>query len=95
VSTSPVLTPSVHQVSVLKSDIQAPGGATQNVVTFHVSESGEAVVQEAYEEAGAVETAELAQIAVETYDGGGDFSVVEQAAEEVAEEVHSPDPGYR
>ncbi|KAG7283873.1 hypothetical protein CRUP_034060 [Coryphaenoides rupestris] len=93
-STSPALTGSVHQVAVLKSDSQAPGGATQKVVTFHVSESGEAVVQEAYEEAGAMETAELTQIAVEAYEGGGDFSVVEQAAEQVAEHVHSPDTGY-
>ncbi|KAJ3585909.1 hypothetical protein NHX12_012316 [Muraenolepis orangiensis] len=79
------------QVSVLKADCKSPGGSTQKVVTFHVSESGETLVQEAYEEAGAVEAAELAQIAVDAYEAGGDFGVVEQAAEQ----IHSPDPGYR
>lgn len=93
--TSAVLMGSIHQLAVLKSDSQTPGGATQKVVTFHVSESGEAVVQEAYEETGTVETAELAQIAIEAYEGGGDYSVVEQAAENVTEHVHSPDPGSR
>lgn len=65
----------------------APGQA-QKVVTFHVSENGETVLQEAYE-AATSETGELTQIAIEAYESGGDFSVVEQAAEE----IHSP--GYR
>ena len=65
-------------------------GQPQKVVTFHVSENGETVVQEAYEAASA-ETGELAQIAIEAYEGVEDFSVVEQAAEE----IHSTDPGYR
>ncbi|TMS16146.1 Zinc finger protein 335 [Larimichthys crocea] len=63
----------------------APGQA-QKVVTFHVSENGETVLQEAYE-AATSETGELTQIAIETYESGGDFSVVEQAAEE----NHSPE----
>ncbi|XP_033943038.1 zinc finger protein 335 isoform X3 [Pseudochaenichthys georgianus] len=86
------------QVAVLKSEgkplekgtwsavTSAPGQA-QKVVTFHVSENGETVLQEAYETATS-ETGELAQIAIEAYESGGDFSVVEQAAEE----IHSP--GY-
>lgn len=87
------------QVAVLKSDskaldkgtwsaVTAAPGQAQKVVTFHVSESGETVLQEAYE-AATSETGELTQIAIEAYEGGGDFSVVEQAAEE----IHSP--GYR
>ncbi|XP_034732502.1 zinc finger protein 335 isoform X1 [Etheostoma cragini] len=59
----------------------------QKVVTFHVSENGETVLQEAFE-AATSETGELTQIAIEAYEGGGEFSVVEQAAEE----IHSP--GY-
>lgn len=58
----------------------APGQA-QKVVTFHLSENGETVLQEAYE-AATSETGELTQIAIESYEGGGEFSVVEQAAEE-------------
>lgn len=58
----------------------APGQA-QKVVTFHLSENGETVLQEAYE-AATSETGELTQIAIEAYEGGGEFSVVEQAAEE-------------
>uniref|UniRef100_UPI003AABC951 uncharacterized protein znf335 n=1 Tax=Centroberyx gerrardi TaxID=166262 RepID=UPI003AABC951 len=86
------------QVAVLKSDGKALEGGTwsgvtsapgqsQKVVTFHVSENGETVVQEAYE-AATSEAGELTQIAIEAYEGGGDFSVVEQAAEE----IHGP--GY-
>lgn len=58
----------------------APGG-TQKVVTFHVSENGLTVQQEAYE-AATSETGELTQIAIEGYEGGGEFSVVEQSSEE-------------
>lgn len=57
-------------------------------MTFHVSENGETVLQEAYE-AATSETGELTQIAIEAYEGGGDFSVIDQAVEE----IHSP--GYR
>ncbi|XP_059906579.1 zinc finger protein 335 isoform X3 [Gadus macrocephalus] len=78
------------QVAVMKSDTKAADGSTQKVVTFHVSESGDTVMQEAFEEAGAMETTELAQIAMEAYEAGGDFSVVEQAVEQ----INSPDPGY-
>lgn len=53
----------------------------QKVVTFHVSENGEAVLQEAYE-AATSDTGELTQIAIETYEGGQEFSVVEESAEE-------------
>lgn len=63
----------------------APGQA-QKVVTFHVSENGETVLQEAYEAANS-ETGELTQIAIEDYEGGGEFSMVEQTAEE----NHSPE----
>ncbi|KAI3357388.1 hypothetical protein L3Q82_015820, partial [Scortum barcoo] len=84
------------QVAVLKSEgkalekgtwstVAAAPGQAQKVVTFHVSENGETVLQEAYETATS-ETGELTQIAIEAYEGGGDFSVVEQAAEE----NHSP-----
>lgn len=86
-------------MAVLKSDgkaldkgtwgaVTSVPGQAQKVVTFHVSENGETVLQEAYE-AATSETGELTQIAIEAYEGGGDFSVVEQAAEE----IHSP--GYR
>ncbi len=86
------MTDFAHQVAVVKSDgkalekgtwstvTTAPGQA-QNVVTFHVSENGETVLQEAYE-AATSGTGELTQIAIEAYEGGGDFSVVEQAAED-------------
>ncbi|XP_062314261.1 zinc finger protein 335 isoform X3 [Osmerus eperlanus] len=88
------------QVAVLKSDgraleagswtgLASAPGQPQKVVTFHVSENGETVVQEAYEAASA-ETGELAQIAIEAYEGAEDFSMVEQAAEE----IHSTGPGY-
>ncbi|XP_029011576.1 zinc finger protein 335 isoform X2 [Betta splendens] len=84
------------QVAVLNSDGKSLENGTwsavtpcqaQKVVTFHVSENGETVLQEAYE-AATSDTGELTQIAIEAYDGGGNFSVVEQAAEE----IHSP--GY-
>ncbi|KAM4610184.1 zinc finger protein 335-like [Polymixia lowei] len=88
------------QVAVLKPDgkgleggtwsgVTSAPGQPQKVVTFHVSENGETVVQEAYE-AATSETEELTQIAIEAYEGGGDFSVVEQATEE----IHSPGQEY-
>lgn len=94
-----LLTGYAPQVAVLKSEgkplekgtwsaVTSAPGQTQKVVTFHVSENGETVLQEAYETATS-ETGELTQIAIEAYESGGDFSVVEQAAEE----IHSP--GYR
>ncbi|XP_031142129.2 zinc finger protein 335 isoform X3 [Sander lucioperca] len=67
----------------------APGQA-QKVVTFHVSENGETVLQEAFE-AATSETGELTQIAIEAYEGGGDFSVVEQATEEIHSSGYSND----
>lgn len=87
------------QVAVLKSDgkalekgtwstVTAASGQAQKILTFHVSENGETVLQEAYE-AATSETGELTHIAIEGYEGGGDFSVVEQAAEEIRS------PGYR
>lgn len=93
------LTDCAPQVAVLKSEgkalekgtwstVTAAPGQAQKVVTFHVSENGETVLQEAYE-AATSETGELTQIAIEAYDGGGDFSVVEQTAEE------NPSPEFR
>ena len=70
------------------STVTTEPGVTQKVMTFHVSENGDTVLQEAYE-ATPSETAELTQIAIEAYESSGDFNVVEQAAEE----IHSP--GYR
>lgn len=83
-------------MAVLKSDgkalekgtwstVTATPGQPQKVVTFHVSENGETVLQEAYE-AATSETGDLTQIAIEAYEGEGNFSVVEEAAEE----IHSP-----
>lgn len=63
------------------STVTSEPGQPQKVVTFHVSENGETVLQEEYE-ATASDTGELTQIAIETYEGEGDFSVVEQAPEE-------------
>lgn len=63
----------------------APGQA-QKVMTLHVSENGETVLQETYVAANS-ETGELTQIAIEDYEGGGEFSMVEQTAEE----NHSPE----
>ena len=87
------------KVAVLKSEgkamekgtwstVTAAPGQAKKVMTFHVSENGETVLQEAYEAANS-ETGELTQIAIEAYEAGGDFSVVEQAAEEIQS------PGYR
>lgn len=63
----------------------------QKIVTFHVSENGDTLVQEAFETAtGTVEqeetmdvSQEVTQIGIGTYEGA-DFSVVEQASEETA-----------
>ncbi|MEQ2280812.1 hypothetical protein AMECASPLE_023793 [Ameca splendens] len=85
------------QVAVLKSQgSEAEGGAVsaltvapnqgQKIMTFHVSENGEAVLQEAYEAASS-DTGELTHIAIETYEDGEEFSVVE----EPAGEIHSPE----
>uniref|UniRef100_A0A3Q3K3X5 C2H2-type domain-containing protein n=1 Tax=Monopterus albus TaxID=43700 RepID=A0A3Q3K3X5_MONAL len=84
------------QVAVLKSErkalemgtwstVSTSPGQPQKVMTFHVSENGETVLQEAYETATS-ETGELTHITIAAYEGGEDFSVVEQAAEE----IHSP-----
>ncbi|MEQ2199583.1 hypothetical protein XENOCAPTIV_003902, partial [Xenoophorus captivus] len=84
-------------VAVLKSQgSEAEGGAVsaltvapnqgQKIMTFHVSENGEAVLQEAYEAASS-DTGELTHIAIETYEDGEEFSVVE----EPAGEIHSPE----
>lgn len=54
-------------------------GETQKIVTVHVSENGETVLQEAYE---AATSETVAQVAIEAFEGGADFSVVEQAAED-------------
>uniref|UniRef100_A0A3Q3VMS4 C2H2-type domain-containing protein n=1 Tax=Mola mola TaxID=94237 RepID=A0A3Q3VMS4_MOLML len=80
------------RVAVLKSEgkalekgtwstVTTTPGQTQKVMTFHVSENGETVLQEAYE-AATSETGELTQIAIESYEGGGEYSVVEQTNEE-------------
>ncbi|XP_013989857.1 zinc finger protein 335 isoform X2 [Salmo salar] len=57
----------------------ATGGA-QKVVTFHMSENGETLVQEVQEvyEAGTNENGEITQIAIQAYEGAEGFSVVEQ-----------------
>ncbi|XP_051524700.1 zinc finger protein 335-like isoform X3 [Myxocyprinus asiaticus] len=88
------------QVAVLKTDGKTlengswpgagSGGQPQKIVTFHVSENGDTLVQEAFETAtGTVEqeeatgvSQEVAEIGISTYEGE-DFSVVEQAAEEI------------
>lgn len=84
----------VPQVAVLKSDGKtlenglssvAAAGQTQKIVTFHVSENGETVLQEAYE-AATSEAGELTHIAIEACEAAEDFSVEEQAATE----IHNP-----
>ncbi|XP_077588252.1 zinc finger protein 335-like isoform X1 [Stigmatopora nigra] len=57
----------------------AAPGQTHKVMTVHVSENGEAVLQEAYD----AEMEEIPQVAMETYTDEGVFSVVEQVTEEV------------
>lgn len=89
------------QVAVLKTDGKTletgawPGAGSgsepQKIVTFHVSENGDTLVQEAFEAAtGAVEqeettdvSQEVTQIGIGAYEGA-DFSVVEQATDETA-----------
>ncbi|XP_066499355.1 uncharacterized protein [Hoplias malabaricus] len=95
------------QVAVLKSDgktlkasswsgadsgDQSSSLQPQKVVTFHLSDSGETLVQEAFatvaetvaeEEETAEGGQEFTQIAISTYESAGEFSVVEQAAEEI------------
>ncbi|XP_031421550.1 zinc finger protein 335 isoform X3 [Clupea harengus] len=94
------------QVAVLKPDsktlepgtwVETEEGAqavslqSQKVVTFHVAENGETLVQEAFEASvGEAGGGEITQIAISAYEESGDFSVVEQAAEE----IHSTDPSY-
>ncbi|XP_056897704.1 zinc finger protein 335-like isoform X2 [Takifugu flavidus] len=63
------------------STVTTTPGQTQKVVTFHVSENGETVLQEAYEET-ASDTGEVTQIAIEAYEGGEEFTVVEQNTED-------------
>ncbi|XP_030639733.1 zinc finger protein 335-like [Chanos chanos] len=88
------------QVAVLKSDgktLEAGSWAgtssagqgsslqPQKVVTFHVAENGETLVQEAFETAvaGTDGGSEITQIAIAGYESAGDFNVVEQTAEEI------------
>lgn len=63
------------------STVTTTAGQTQKVVTFHVSENGETVLQEAYEST-ASDTGEVTQIAIEAYEGGEEFAVVEQNTED-------------
>lgn len=95
------------QVAVLKSDgktletgswvtADAPGQDSsiqpQNIVTYHVSENGQTLVQEVLTEEEAAEgEQEFAQIAISAYGTARDFSVVEQTAEE----IHSTATAYR
>lgn len=87
------------QVAVLKSEgksvekgplraVTVAPCQAQKIMTVHVTENGETVVQEAYE-ATTTETGEIAHFAIETYEDGGEFSVVEQPDEE------SRGPEYR
>lgn len=64
------------------SSVTAAPGQTQKIVTFHVSENGETVLQEAYE-AATSETGELTHIAIEACEAAEDFCVEEQAATEI------------
>ncbi|XP_017273046.1 zinc finger protein 335 isoform X2 [Kryptolebias marmoratus] len=76
------------QVAVLKSGeksvekdslgaVSVAPGQAQKIMTVHVNENGETVLQEAYE-ATTTETGEIAHFAIEAYEDGGEFSVVEQ-----------------
>ncbi|XP_062854809.1 zinc finger protein 335-like [Trichomycterus rosablanca] len=93
------------QVTVLKSDEKTLDGSwaavetegqdlssqPQKIVTFHVSENGETLVQEALAQVEAAEgDQEFTQIAISTYDAAEEFSVVEQTAEE----IHSTATAY-
>lgn len=80
------------QVAVLNPDGKEKGMWTvtsasrtdsgSKIVTVHVSENGETVLQEAYEAANS-ESGQVDQITIGDFEGEGDFSVVEQAAEDV------------
>lgn len=71
------------------------GSEPQKIVTFHVSENGDTLVQEAFETAtGEVEqeettgeSQEVTPIGIGTYEGA-DFSVVEQASDETAQRYY-------
>lgn len=56
-------------------------GSAPKIVTVHVSENGETVLQEAYEATNA-ESGQVTQITIGDYEGEGDYSVVEQAAKD-------------
>ncbi|KAI5095033.1 zinc finger protein 335 isoform X2 [Silurus meridionalis] len=93
------------QVAVLKSDgktleagswVEAESAGQdsslqpQNVVTYHVSENGETLVQEALTQEEAAEgEQEFAQIAISAYETAREFSVVEQASEEIHTTAYS------
>ncbi|XP_028849129.1 zinc finger protein 335-like isoform X2 [Denticeps clupeoides] len=90
------------QVAVLKSDSKAlqpgswssggsDGQPSQKVVTFHVAENGETLMQEAFESSGTEAGGEITQIAISTYESSDDFSVVEQ----VAPDINGTVPVYR
>ncbi|KAJ8017199.1 hypothetical protein DPEC_G00015330 [Dallia pectoralis] len=88
------------QVQVLKSSdskglepgswtgVSSATGGSQKVVTFHVTENGETLVQEVQEvpegyEATTNENGEITQIAIQSYEGVESFSVVEESTEEI------------
>ncbi|XP_045063234.1 zinc finger protein 335 isoform X2 [Coregonus clupeaformis] len=98
------------QVQVLKSSdskvleagswtgVTSATGGGQKVVTFHVSETGETLVQEVQEvqegyEAGTNENGEITQVAIQDYERAEGFSVLEQV-EQATEEIHSTGPEY-
>lgn len=91
--------PASLQVAVLNSDgkslekgpltaVTVAPGEAQKIMTVHVTENGETVLQEAYEST-TTETGEIAHFAIEAYEDGGEFSVVEQ------HDAESHSPGYR
>lgn len=71
------------------------GSEPQKIVTFHVSENGDTLVQEAFETATGEEeqeettgeSQEVTQIGISTYEGA-DFSVVEQASDETEQRYY-------
>lgn len=79
--------------STASSGGQGSSLQSQKIVTFHVSENGDTLVQEAFETAtGTVEqeeAADVSQIGIETYETT-DFSVVEQS-----EEIPAPGAPHR
>uniref|UniRef100_A0A8C6TXM6 Zinc finger protein 335 n=1 Tax=Neogobius melanostomus TaxID=47308 RepID=A0A8C6TXM6_9GOBI len=82
------------QVAVLNQDGKEKGtwtvtsapetdsASAPKIVTVHVSENGETVLQEAYE-ATNPESGQVTQITIADYEGEGNYSVVEKAAEDV------------